>query len=813
MPPRLLTYQAKPYVPVTSAAIDPFEEGEGSLVDDDRLDSWLRYVEAELQRYRSPFVAAEALLTEMRRCSQGLYHPERLYISTALQVLQACVPHLSKETAQVLQAAVHELLPCLVYTRRTPLTNSLSAPLSSRGIEKVTRQTYAGAFRLLSTRWEQCQGRLQRLERHARIEERLVDRLVHGLDGLWVTVCFYSWRTFCRRLRVRKAQLQRRLRQAAASEVAPSFLRVWRQYARKIALKAKISMNDIIHKQVEELYPLEQEAKNCYDHLFEEIKEKNRLVRESLQRLEETQNRSKVLEDLIAETDASLTDHWRTWKKCTQLMFDDVGVLPDRVGERRHHEYVMNITDTALDLSKRARGRTDRIGMRHIAELLLFQGEFDPDDEAKAGGRAGGAASLVSRIGSSFAASRPVSHFAAGSAVPVTSESPSGLDMAAASVKKTVRPMPLRGPVVNQTFLAASLASEVSRVYWSVAAVARPVVMPLHLMDVLHHNEAYLNITLTFLSTVYSGGHCSVFVPVIEAEEGATSSCLPLLSNKAFGEVSPASAPKVMNDGKSAAPEEVEWGSIMMQDVMSGMAKVQDCADSNEGYLLAVRGGMTMKEMDSVHGYLEELYTRWSAAGLPLSQQKLEAAWSLIVKPEKLPIINALYPTNGVTCFSELIHYVTRVAEFSGCSLQGLAERLDVTYQNDLVDDLRVIRNSEGALGLFREYAAHFATLLEWLKDDTDSSQYNYDHLSVLLKHQFGLSQEDSAEVSRYARIESGQVVNSDDIEWLLLFAAPYVDPSPFTPLLEKIASMLEDCTPFFRQLSMQATKPRQGAR
>ncbi|KAG5494598.1 hypothetical protein JIQ42_02211 [Leishmania sp. Namibia] len=795
MRPRPQVFQAKPCIPITSAAIDPYEEGQSYLVDNDRLDKWFRYVEAELQRYRSPFVAAEALLTELRLRSHELYQPERLYVSTALRILQACVPYLSKEAAEVMQASVHELLPCLLYTRCAPLATWTSAS-SSRCIEKVTQLTYAGAFRLLLKRWQECQIKLRRLEGHARVEAKMIDRIVHELDFQWLKMCFCSWRMLCRQLQMRKARLRRRLLRATASEAAPVFLRTWRQYAHKIALNAKTFRNSVLQKQVEALYPLEQEAKSRYDHLCEEIKEKNRLVGDSQQRVEETQQRLKALEDLIVETENSLTEHWAIWKECTRLMFDDVGELPGKANQTLRTEYVMNITDTASMLSKRARGRASRMGLRDIAQFLLLGEEVGDDSERETGAEVGDPLKSISDIHSSSSSS-PVPHHLGGETPSEASRPPITHQIAA----KPGATAPLLAVSVT------SVATKVDEVYGAVAAVARPVLTPLHLMDVLHHSEAHFNITLGFLSTAFRGGHCSLFAPAPRPAERTEVTPLPLPSHEGIDQASQSAAPKdVSGGGAAASAEDVEWGALMMQDVMRGMAKVQGCADGNEGYLLAVRQGMMVSELEVVQGYLEDLYTRWVTTGVPLSQQKLESVWQPILDSVRLPILKALYPENGITCFNELVHYVTRVAEFSGCSLQALAERLDATYPCDFLDELRILRRGGEATELFREHAAHITTLLECLKDEANSSQYHCARLSLLLEHKFGLTPEEAAEVSMYARREGGGVVDRDGIEWLLLFAASYVDPSPFTSLLEKVAHLLENGAPFFTQLARGAS-------
>lgn len=811
MPMRARTYQAKTYVPVVSAAIDPYEEARNSLVDDERLDQWFRYVEAELRRYRSPFVAAEALLTEMRQFNAQLYQPERLYVNSALRILQACVPHLSRETADVVSAAIHELLPCLVYTRWSPICAGGKAepPSSSLALlpplhaplEQVAQLTYAGAFRRILARWHHFQAQLKQQERYVRVEVKVMDRVVHELDHMWVKTCFYSWRTYCRQLRVRKAQLRRRLARATANESAPRFLRAWRQYAHTIALDAKTNRAGALQQEVEALYPLEHEAKSRHDHLTEEIKEKNRLTGESLQRLEETQERLRVLEELIDETQRSLTDHWSTWKNCMLLLFEDVGKLPGKSDRTVRTDYLMNITDTASYLEKRARTKAGRQDLQHIGKLLLYEnalgieGDYAMDDSAPGSGgerrmNSGGKCGV-------------------GHGLQVAAAAHSGSTVKAVAVAKGKHhhhPASRALTFLTPTAVGA-LVSDVNRVYAAVAAVARPVLSPLHLTDVLHHNEPRLSLTLAFLATLYSGGHCSLFVPALRLKRHRD----PNKGSAAPAEAEGASAEK---DGQAAPDgEEVHWGARMVQDVSDGMRKVQRCADANERYLMSVRQCMMGSELDVIQGYLEDLYARWASTGVPLSQTKLESVWEPIVTAMELPIIKALYPAQGILNFSELVDYVTRVAEFSGRPLMALVERLDATYPYDPLDELHILRHSDEAADLFRDYAAPVTLLCDWLRDETTPSQFNPDHLSALLEEELGLNAAEVAEARALVQRDGGGVIERDDVEWLLLVVAPYVDPSPFSSPLEKTEAVLLQCGPLFAQLQKKASAAKAAAR
>lgn len=859
------TYQAKSYVPVASAAIDPYEEARSSLVDDERLERWFQYLEAELRRYRSPFVAAEALLTEMRQHSAQLYQPERLYVNSALRVLQACVPHLSKETAEVVSAAIHELLPCLVYTRRSPLTTtataatptaaapSMSAPRTYS--EHMTQLTYAGAFRRILARWHQFQTQLAQQEQRVRVEVKVMDRLVHELDHMWVKTCFYSWRTYCRQLQARKAQLRRRLVRATANEAVPRFLRAWRQYAHTIALDAKTSRASALQQQVEALYPVEHEAKSRHDHLSEEIKEKNLLAGGSLQRLEETRERLRALEELIAETQLSLTDHWSTWKGCMRLLFGDVGKLPGKSDRTVRTDYLMNITDTASSLEKRAHTKAGRQGLQHIGKLLLYEnalGIYAPasaDDSQgnDTGGGDGGNSSNSSKNDATVEKGRSQrgslrssnSTSQGGSRAPSNGvTSPSSRLAPSSRSASTVRPAPTPLSTVSTVFSAkgvkatapaagssattwlsatqavttTALADDPWRVFAAVAAVTRPVLSPLHLIDVLHHNEPQLNLTIAFLSTLYSGGHCSLFMPALQLKEGWTDPSKPDADSARAKATS--SATSTASDAASAAAdstakalqsaqndEEVHWGALMVQDVSDGMHRVQRCTDANEHYLMSVRQCMMSNELEVVQGYLEDLYARWATTGAPLSRAKLESVWEPIVSPVELPIIKALYPAQGILSFAELVDYVTRVAEFSGRPLLALAERLDATYPYDPLDELHIVRNSDEAGELFHTYVTQLSLLFEWLKDDTSTAQFRSDTMATLLETHLGLSAVEAAEVGELMKQHSSDVVDRDDVEWLLLLTAPYVDPSPFSTPLEKVANVLTQCTPLFAEL------------
>ncbi|KPA84562.1 putative mitochondrial hypothetical protein [Leptomonas pyrrhocoris] len=833
------TYQAKKYIPVVSAALDPYEEERNSLVDDERLDRWFRYVEGELRRFRSPFVAAEALLTEMRLHCEQLYQPERLYVNTALRVLQACVPHLPQETADAASAAVHELLPCLVYTRRTPLSasgvattsgSSSSPPPPPRAYsERVTQLTYAAAFRRVLARRNQFQVQLAQQERHVRVEVKVMDHLVHELDHMWVKTCFYSWRTYCRQLQVRKAQLRRRLVRATANESAPRYLRAWRRYAHTIALNAKTSRTSALQQQVEALYPLEHEAKSRHDHLSEEIKEKSRLAGESLQRLEETQDRLHTLEELITETQLSLAEHWSTWKECVHLLFGDVGKLPSKSDRTVRTDYLVNITDTAAFLEKRARTKASRQGIQHVGKLLLYENALGPratvsaDDNKDAtaasaeGGNDRSSFNDGSQHGGGSAQASFTSPLGSRGAFPNASSTPPSCNPSTTTTTAIVavgRASPTstseQRVSLSRAATTAPLVGDVNRVYAAVAAVARPVLSPLHLTDVLHHNEPKLNLTVAFLSTLYSGGHCSLFMPALRlsAHLETPNACNDLALIKA---ASAAATTKAVQDAQRG--EEIHWGALMVQDVSDGMRKVQRCTDANERYLLSVRQCMMSSELEVVQGYLEDLFARFAATGVPLSQTKLESVWEPIVSAMELPIIKALYPAQGILSFAELVDYVTRVAEYSGRPLLTLAERLDATYPYDPLDELLIFRRSEEAAELFRRYAAPVSLLFDWLKDDIASSQFRADRLTILLEEHLELSSEEATEVCDLVQQQSGDVVDRDDVEWLLLMASPHLDPSPFSTPLDKVSNVLLQCSPLFTELGKESSVSKSSAK
>lgn len=748
-------YEAKQYIAAESAALDPYEEERESIVDDQRLQQWFQHVNEELARYRSPFIASEVLLRELRDYSATLYSPERLYVSTALHVFQACLPYLSCDLAAVAAAAIQELLPAIAYTR-------FSAASPSQ--ERVVRLTYATSFRRIMQRWKEKQRLLNRHGHLAVLEERVIDRLAHELDRMWVKTCFFAWRTHCRHLRERKQLLRRRLQRGTASGVVPTFIRSWRQYAHSVAQKAKLLRNGKIQREVEALHPLEQEAKSRHDHLTEQVRAKNQLVGNSRQKLDESLERLSVLNELVIETKESFKEHWRTWKQCIQLLFHDGHSLPVKQQKESGHLYLINITDTASLFDKRARSRVDGPKLSHIQTLLVHEKMLLADDDSDVDFADN---ALNEDIGSSVLDAM----------VSRTSSLGSSND-----------PSSQKGGRATQFHFTHHYHRRPTafEVVAALSKMCHPVVPPLDNMMTLHNNEAQLNITFNFIGAVCSGGHCSLFVhpsplPQVEVPE----------------------VERICSDAPESpsSSKEMEFGAVMVSDVTRGMEKMRGASEMNDQYLLAVRQCMMSSEVELIQGYLGQLYRRLTTLSMPLSREKLEVVWRGSVRPGDFPVVQALYPDSGIHSFADFVSYLMRVAEFSGMALLVLAERIDAVYPYDPLDTLWLLQHSEEAVRLFHSQEKHLVHLANWLNAGMKNAQLRDERVASFLTSELHLTKEEVEDVLINFQVYGGVVVGQDEVQWLLLLAAQHVDPSPFVTPLEKVASVLESCLSFFLKL------------
>ncbi|EPY26395.1 hypothetical protein AGDE_11367 [Angomonas deanei] len=300
---------------------------------------------------------------------------DSLYLTTALTVLQHCSPYLNESFRDITAASLQELTGALFFNRNTSVSASGGAK----------QMPYTGAFLRVYNLLVKYANSLDLYERRSVIEGRVMDRVLSQLDGLWVKACFMSWRVYCRRIKEKKARFRQLMDRSMAAFTLPPFINRWRQHAHKITMNAKIAQSNALSKELDELLSEERDVQSKYEEVSEEVREKMKLVGAATSRLEQGRARLSVLQELLAEATVSLKEHWWTWKVCMGLLFGDARKrLPTDVGATSSisRNYVQNITDSSSVYARRAKQRTDRVGIRHIEYILHFHGLLPFTDDS-----------------------------------------------------------------------------------------------------------------------------------------------------------------------------------------------------------------------------------------------------------------------------------------------------------------------------------------------------------------------------------------------------------------------------------------------
>lgn len=784
------------YTLSSSAAFDPYELDDANQDRDEaKLEAWLLRVEEEMKLHRSPFIAAEVVLAHMEECRATLHNPDLADFATALAVLKHCVPALTSSFQDVVSAAIHELIPAVSFVRaahrqRHADGSAAGSPAASSAVETtLSRRAYADCFRRVYHLFLDHRRSLSRFHARSCVEERVMDRVVCKLDRLWVKMCFVAWKAHYRSIK-EKTQLFRRLAlRGTAGQVVPVVVRRWRQYAHAKMLTVKVTRRSEVSKEVEALYPVEQEAKSQHERASEEIREKMRLLEMSTARCEQTRARLDALQQLRRETVRSLVAHWAAWQHFVQSAFGDHHTLPSSLDDSddastKLANYVQNITDSSTTLAKRARASTRKLGMKQLAQFLRAEKALPPVADVN-----DAMSSASGDVGNRWL-----------------------------QVQSTLRYVLLPPPTVPLDVVTTVLQR-----------ACNGVVPPLTLSDVHLDHQNRLHLTLQFLSCLYSGGHCSQFevsgwfASANGAKHGraATSASRSTGSTASHDNRGPPSRQGTITAAGPGAPvsdgdddvdvdmmvlptEKEACGAAMISDVARGLERLEACHDHHDRYLMALGRCLGTSEMDVIHDYLGGLFQRWSVFGLPLNREKIEAVAADMVAAEDFPIIAALYPESGINTFSELVSYVTSVAEFSSWSLLTVAEKLDCHYAVDPAEELLLALHGDEVNQLLRTNADHLNRLFEWLKEE-HAAVLSKVKTVVFLVQRVGLSESVAEEVWRGVggALETEPVaLNREELEQLLLLAAESADPSPFTPPVEKLARVLEICVPLLLNLS-----------
>ncbi|EPY25257.1 hypothetical protein STCU_06764 [Strigomonas culicis] len=743
-----------------SAAIDPYEETEREAADAIKLQRWLGSIEVEFSNHKSPFVAAEVILKKMNESATRVSSPDELYLMTTLSVLRHCIPHLSADFRDVASAALREITPAVLFTRarRTPTG------------EMMRTTSYAECFMRVYRLYAQYKSSLNFYEGRLLIEQRVMDRVLSQLDGLWVKMCFVSWRAHCKRIRRKREMFKRLNVRYAASCILPKIIRSWRQRAHVITAKARVASNKAISLELKLLYEQEVEAKTAHQLISDDVREKMRVAEATTTRCQQAQQRLATLEQLHSETESSIREHWRTWQDCVQVLFADVRALPSEPSNEATRTYTHSITESAAVYTKRSKDRTDRMSTKQIDFFLRFYqllGGGGDQEEAPS-------LNAMSRHPYLLSARSLMT-------LPLT-------DMRAA-----------------------------------VHYLTGPVTAPFHIEDFVQSNQSKLRLLHSFITYVCCGSHFSLFrpqnlallMPSTEAEGGAERpDGQPIGSSPAKREegLGPSSAhggdrhasllrgpARVVEVPATRLPEDcVEQ---MAKDVSEGLQQLHGCVEHHDKYLLALRQCVETPEMDVVRDYLGQVFERLSVIGLPVSREKLEHVLGSLVSPSDLPILTQLYPEHGMQSFGDFIHYTTKVSELSGWSLLNLTERLDSFCEVSPMENMCVELSEPDMVLFLHEHHLHLQRLFDAVREE-QSIFISREKLQTFLTNVVHLSEGDVAEVLQTCgSAEQGEQWSKADLPSLLYCVGELLDPSPFRKAVEKLGEVLDIIVPYLLSL------------
>ncbi|PBJ80455.1 hypothetical protein BCY84_01456 [Trypanosoma cruzi cruzi] len=345
-----------------SAAFDPFDGVDKDEATQVKIKWWANHVNQVLDSHRSPFVAAEILLQQMNEYGNNENITEDLLLATVLPVLHRCAFCLGTY-GDLLEKALHEVLPAIMFARTYAFPHG----------EVLQRRPYAECFACIRRKFNYHVHLSSILQRKVALEEEVMTRVVCKLDKLWLKMCFRAWCGLCLHVHAKKRCFQRLAARGAALRVVPGFVRSWRRYAHEVTLREKLLKHDGLTREIEELYHVEQVVKSRYESIFEEVREKHRLLETTTERFMEVESRLKVLEGILDETVLSLRAHWKSWNETTVSLFSDTNEFqPPAVGNLRAdlQSTIQNITDTATFYLREAQKRACKLGKNTISQFL-----------------------------------------------------------------------------------------------------------------------------------------------------------------------------------------------------------------------------------------------------------------------------------------------------------------------------------------------------------------------------------------------------------------------------------------------------------
>lgn len=490
-----------------SASIDPYELVPVDTAENVVISQWIAHVEKELAEHRSPFVAANIIYKQMHEKAVEIRHPDKFFLETSLHVLERCAHHLASPFKELFLSALHELLPALVLTRAT------HSP--EKGEETFAKYTYAECFLSIYKVFLHHRRLIEVHGRRIDVECKVLDRLIGKLEGFWVRFCFTAWRMHTKRVKEKKATFARIAKVHLICQVTSTMIGRWRHLANSTMMGEKKKRTTLLTKELETLKTkvatLQEEAAKRR----EDVRTGSKMLQTVISELEASRTKKKDMQELLDFTKQSAREHWREWRRCMTLLFQDAYFSREEQLEIRRREkgevhFISNITDSSVLYYNRARALASKVDMTHIHCLLMAYGLYAPSERLVDAPLLLPSNPITAMILKSESRA-PLPYFSASSSpqgsfshyTPHSQGTP-GSTTYSSPVAKAKRgeliPYSLPTPSIETVSALLSLA-------------CGPVVSPFSMQDAAHFHRDKISFVASFLNFLFAGGHCSLFAP------------------------------------------------------------------------------------------------------------------------------------------------------------------------------------------------------------------------------------------------------------------------------------------------------------
>ncbi|KEG14753.1 hypothetical protein DQ04_00321220 [Trypanosoma grayi] len=313
------------------------------------------------------------------------------------------------------------------------------------------------------------------------------------------------------------------------------------------------------------------------------------------------------------------------------------------------------------------------------------------------------------------------------------------------------------GPELTERMGADELIAAVAHVCQSVAS-------PLRILDVVRDDQQKYDLTLKFLSCINDGGHCSLFTQH-----------------------------QFRSEDETLADACKEHGKNMVAHVTAGIDSLHCCPETNEKYLSAIQNCLAAEELTQVHDYLGRVFCELAATGLPLNREKIEGCVDTIFEPQDRQVVRALYPSQGITCASDMINYLSKVSQFSTWSITSLVEHIENHYDADPKEDLFSALYDEDVMNYFSEHGNVLTGIFTRFKEKRFPMLLSKEVLKPFLLRKLGVLGDEVETLFQLGAVPGK--ISKDEFNNFLLALAAIVNPSPFVSISRKLSDVVELCT------------------